>query len=193
MAIQDIIRYVQVTVIVALLFFIPFLCMRYKYLNKNDRWPIRNKNREVAVLGFVFYMMCLFQITALRFGGIGWNLESMMARETRVNIRPMVVLWNWAVKGRWWHLFYNAVGNVIWFLPFGILIPALFRSKRKLYKTVIVAIITSFSIESLQYILCTGVSDIDDIILNTIGAGIGYVIFKVTYAIYAQVEFRKER
>ncbi len=192
MAIQDIIRYVQVTIIVALLFFIPFLYTRYIYLNKKGRWPIENKNREMAVLGFVFYMMCLFQITAFRFGGIGWDLESMLARETRVNVTPMVVLWNWAVKGRWWHLFYNAVGNVIWFIPFGILVPALFRSKRKLYKTVIVAIITSFSIESVQYILCTGVSDIDDVILNGIGAGIGYIIFKITYSIYTKVQCKKE-
>ncbi len=193
MAIQDIIRYVQVTIIVALLFFIPFLCMRYIYLKRKNEWPIKDVNREMAVLGFVFYMMCLFQITALRFGGIGWDLESMMARETRVNVIPIAVLWNWVVKGRWWHLFYNAVGNLIWFLPFGILVPALFRSQRRFYKTVFVAIITSFSIESLQYILCTGVSDIDDIILNAIGAGVGYIMFKIIYAIYISVRGKKER
>ena len=37
----------------------------------------------------------------------------------------------------------------------------------------------SSSIEILQYILCTGVTDIDDVIFNTLGTIIGYCIWKV--------------
>ncbi|QEH67767.1 VanZ family protein [Cellulosilyticum sp. WCF-2] len=184
MAIDEIIRYVYVTFIVATLFFIPIMFIRGMYLRRKGRWPIKNWKKEIAVILFIFYLLCLYQITALRFGGIGWDISNMMARNTRVNMTPMVELWNWTVKGVWWHLFYNVIGNFIWFVPLGALVPALFISQRKPGRVMLIGAIVSASIEILQYILCTGVTDIDDVILNTIGAGIGYIVFKILYGIY---------
>ncbi len=37
----------------------------------------------------------------------------------------------------------------------------------------------SVGIETLQFLLVTGVSDIDDVFFNTCGAILGYVIFKI--------------
>lgn len=184
MAIGEIFRYVYVTVVIATLFFIPIMFIRMMYLRKHRGWPIRSWKREVAVLSFIFYLLCLFQITALRFGGLGWDINQMLARNTRVNMRPIVELWNWIVKGVWWHLFYNVVGNFVWFVPLGTLVPALFKKQRSLGRVMFIGASVSASIELLQYILCTGVTDIDDVILNTIGAGIGYMVFKVLHGIY---------
>ena len=184
MAIKDIIRYVYVTLVIATLFFIPIMLMRIVYLQRRDRWPVKSWKKELAIQLFIFYILCLYQITALRFGGIGWNIDNMIARNTRVNMMPVVELWNWAVKGVWWHLFYNVIGNFAWFVPLGTLVPALFKGQRKWWRVVWIGAIVSFSIEVLQYILCTGVSDIDDVILNAIGAGIGYIVFKILYSIY---------
>ena len=184
MAIGEIFRYVYVTVVIATLFFIPIMLGRMFYLRKYREWPIKSWKREVAVLSFIFYLLCLYEITALRFGGIGWDISQMLARNTRVNMRPLVELWNWIIKGVWWHLFYNVVGNFAWFVPLGTLVPALFKEQRSLGRVMLIGASVSTSIEFLQYILCTGVTDIDDVILNTIGAGIGYIVFKVLYAIY---------
>ena len=184
MAIGEIFRYVYVTVVIATLFFIPIMLGRMFYLRKYREWPIKSWKREVAVLSFIFYLLCLYEITALRFGGIGWDISQMLARNTRVNMRPLVELWNWIIKGVWWHLFYNVVGNFAWFVPLGTLVPALFKEQRNLGRVMLIGASVSASIEFLQYILCTGVTDIDDVILNTIGAGIGYIVFKVLYAIY---------
>lgn len=78
------------------------------------------------------------------------------------------------------------LGNLIMFMPFGFLF-AFFANKNQFLKCVIFALFFAVSIEFIQFIL--GVTfvgsqyrsiDVDDVILNTVGAILGYVIFKIT-------------
>ena len=178
MSISEIIRYVYVTIGVALLFFIPIICIRrysFRKKGKKNHWKY-----EIANKCFIFYLLCLYQITALRLGGIGWDLNNMLERRTRVNSEPLFAIWNWAVKGVWWYFTYNVIGNCLWFVPLGILLPAIYKSYRgRLWYVTFMGVIISSSIEILQYILCTGVTDIDDVICNTIGTVMGYGIWVI--------------
>ncbi|TKC19617.1 VanZ family protein [Robertmurraya kyonggiensis] len=72
----------------------------------------------------------------------------------------------------------NTLGNILIFLPLGILLPILFRKYRSLSKVFIGSTIISFSIEILQFISQLGQFDIDDIILNVIGSTVGYLFIK---------------
>lgn len=178
MSISEIIRYVYVTGGVAILIGVPTILIR-KYYFKVNRERYHWKY-ELADIGFIFYMICLFQITAFRFGGLGWSLENMKNRMTRVNDIPLVELWNWVQKGVWWHLFYNVVGNCIWFVPLGVLLPAIYRSYRKHFgRIVFIGMVVSTLIEILQFVFCTGVTDIDDVIFNTLGTAIGYMLWAI--------------
>lgn len=178
MDICEIIRYVYVTMGVAIILEIPIIFIRKHYFQKHSE--IYHWKYEVADVIFVFYMICLFQITAFRFAGLGWSLKNMLARQTRVNEVPLVAVWNWATKGVWWHLTYNVIGNCIWFVPLGILLPALYRNYRKhMGRVVFIGMVVSTTIEILQFILCTGVTDIDDVIFNTIGTAMGYILWVV--------------
>lgn len=174
MDIREIIRYVYVTTGVAIILSIPVMFIRKHYLHKNKEkyhWKY-----ELADVCFVFYMICLFQITAFRFGGLGWSIEKMMGRRTRVNAMPLAQILNWIDKGVWWHFFYNVIGNCIWFVPLGLLLPAIYRGYRGHFgRVVFVGMVVSTLIEILQFVFCTGVTDIDDVIFNTIGTGIGYM------------------
>ena len=176
MDISEIIRYVYVTVGVSIIISIPVIFIRKYYIQKpNTQYHWKYKLADVI---FIFYMVCLFQITAFRFGGLGWDLENMMGRMTRVNGEPLVMVWKWVITGTWWHLFYNVIGNCVWFVPLGLLLPALYREYRKrLGRVVFIGMVISTIIEILQYILCTGVTDIDDVIFNTIGTAIGYFLW----------------
>lgn len=71
----------------------------------------------------------------------------------------------------------NTLGNVIIFIPFGFLLPLLFKqiNNLKIASTIFIKFI--LLIESLQLLTFTGVFDIDDIILNMLGALIGYGSF----------------
>jgi len=71
----------------------------------------------------------------------------------------------------------NMLGNIILFIPYGflgILYPKLNQFKWLL----LVFFITINIIEFSQYYFKRGFADIDDVILNTLGVTIGYIIYK---------------
>lgn len=73
----------------------------------------------------------------------------------------------------------NIYGNIIAFMPLGFLVPSIAKSCRSIRKVLFLSIGTSISIELIQLILRVGSTDIDDVILNTFGGLIGYLIFKL--------------
>lgn len=191
MSIYEIIRYVYVTIGIAIILFIPIVSIRRYFLKKkgiNNDWK-----HEIASKCFIFYLLCLYQITALRLGGLGWSLNNMLARKTRVNSEPLFAIWNWAVKGVWWYFIYNVIGNCMWFVPLGILLPAIYKNYRGyLWRVVFIGMVTSSTIEILQYVLCTGVTDIDDVICNTIGTAMGYGIWILIDSIRTKIKSEVE-
>jgi glycopeptide antibiotics resistance protein len=77
----------------------------------------------------------------------------------------------------------NILGNVGLFFPLGIFLPIAFRHFRSLWRTVAGALLCSAAIEIIQYFEKFFGSyrsvDIDDVILNTIGAAVGFAFYKL--------------
>ena len=72
--------------------------------------------------------------------------------------------------------FFLQVGlNAVLFLPFGFLLPVLWRKCRSWKSTVAAGFLTSLGIEILQ-LFCYRATDVDDLIMNTLGAFLGYII-----------------
>lgn len=70
----------------------------------------------------------------------------------------------------------NLGGNLALFIPLGFFAPLLRRSSG--WKSVlIIALVISAALEITQGIFQVGVFDLDDILLNVLGALLGYVIF----------------
>lgn len=67
------------------------------------------------------------------------------------------------------------IENVILFIPFGLLFPACL-SKKMSFLTIFAGALCSVCIEYIQYRTGCGYCQIDDIITNTVGAAIGYLI-----------------
>lgn len=72
------------------------------------------------------------------------------------------------------------LGNILGFIPFGILIPKLMNIDFKRF--LLLFIIAIFSLETLQSITGLGSFDINDIISNTLGATIGFIIYKKVFS-----------
>lgn len=84
----------------------------------------------------------------------------------------------------------NVIGNVVAFMPFGFLVPVMYREQRKdkkfkgryfrsfLYVTV-VGMGFTFLIETIQLLTKKGCFDVDDLMLNTIGVVIGYICYYI--------------
>lgn len=73
--------------------------------------------------------------------------------------------------------------NIIMCVPLGFLLPLIWKDYRKIYKTTIVGLGFSLLIE-LSQLITTRATDIDDLIANTIGTVIGYLIWKVFSKIF---------
>jgi glycopeptide antibiotics resistance protein len=76
----------------------------------------------------------------------------------------------------------NIIGNVILFIPLGILLPLISNKVHSLKKMIVIAFLFSLFIEFIQFISFQfGIyrtADIDDIILNILGAVLGFIVVK---------------
>ena len=73
-------------------------------------------------------------------------------------------------------IFYLFGGNIAGFIPFGVYLG--YRGK-KIFPTVGYGFLLSLFIEIMQYVWGVGISEIDDLILNTFGAFIGVAAVRV--------------
>lgn len=78
------------------------------------------------------------------------------------------------------------LGNIILFIPAGLIPPILFPKMRRYYGALIPGLLWSLFIELSQLILHllnmgNRSFDMDDIILNVLGAFIGFIIYKIAY------------
>ncbi|MBL7741095.1 MAG: VanZ family protein [Chitinophagaceae bacterium] len=87
----------------------------------------------------------------------------------------------------------NIGGNIIGFIPLGILLPLLLPFWRSFLRTSGTLFFISLSFEMIQLIAGIGVFDVDDIILNTAGGIAGYMLYAtVRRTIRWQEEARAE-
>lgn len=75
------------------------------------------------------------------------------------------------------------IENILLFIPYGILSCWVFVSMRNLFTCTLLGLVSSMAIEYLQMITGRGFFQIDDIITNTVGMVIGYIIFLCLYGI----------
>ena len=90
---------------------------------------------------------------------------------TRVNLVPFQTIRFYAFSGRVPAsvAVRNLAGNILAFMPIGVLVPLLSRSL-SLGRTFLVGLFLSGGIELTQYFTGLGSCDIDDVILNVLGA-----------------------
>lgn len=79
-----------------------------------------------------------------------------------------------------WHAFDSEeyLLNIIMLVPFGILVPFIWPSWRNIFAVTLAGCALSVCIEASQ-LLNNRATDIDDIIANTLGALIGYILYRV--------------
>lgn len=73
----------------------------------------------------------------------------------------------------------SAILNVIFFMPFGFLLPTLWRKFRSFLPTLWYGLIFSLVIELSQLFVPYRATDINDLIMNTLGAVLGWIVFSL--------------
>lgn len=152
---------VLITIVVAVL-------LRLTYLIKNKMHITLYK--ELIMLAFIIYILCLFQVVTIQ-DTVSWSSN---------NFIPFKEILRYHFGS---HLFMrNVIGNVLLFVPFGYFISYILKSE-KVYLPLLITFITSLTIEFVQ--LSIGrVFDVDDVMLNLLGGGLGFLIYYIFMKIY---------
>lgn len=86
----------------------------------------------------------------------------------------------------------NTLGNLALFLPLGFLLPLVSNRFQLLKRVLLMALCISVSIEAIQFLLRfvgnPRAVDIDDVILNTLGACLGFALYKTFVASHVSGE-----
>jgi glycopeptide antibiotics resistance protein len=73
----------------------------------------------------------------------------------------------------------NLLGNVVVFMPFGLLFPLLTKSGQNFFVMLLNAFLFVLGIEIFQLFSAFGAFDVDDILLNCLGAALGFGIYRL--------------
>ena len=85
----------------------------------------------------------------------------------------------------------NLLGNVVGFMPFGMILPLISRNARGFFFITFSGFTLSLCVEVTQLMTKLGSFDVDDLIMNTLGTAAGYLIFAVCHSIYDKKRGRK--
>jgi glycopeptide antibiotics resistance protein len=134
--------------------------------------------REILLLIFVIYLSGLAVATL----SLNHNSRSVADAMVGVELRPnLATLTCFAANARGFCM-HNAKGNVMLFLPFGILILLVWR-RLGFWSGMLIATALSVSIELLQYFSRAFGSnravDVNDVILNVLGASLGLLFMSL--------------
>ncbi|MGG1339964.1 hypothetical protein COF09_01040 [Bacillus toyonensis] len=80
--------------------------------------------------------------------------------------------------------------NIVLFMPLGFLLPTIWPQFRKMKNTVCAGFFFSLAIE-LNQLLNNRITDIDDLFTNTLGAIVGYVIYRALFKMICKREEKK--
>ncbi len=108
----------------------------------------------------------------------------------RINLLPIVYLFDYPVFRE---ALINFIGNTAMFIPLGIIWPSVFRQLDTHGKVLAAGVGYSLLIEIVQLPFFDRVSDIDDLILNSLGFVLGYGIFLLAGAVRRSCKRRRGR
>lgn len=131
--------------------------------------------REGALLLLFMFLSGLLFLTLTP--PAGWSYQGPF--QGTVNLIPLregLRLFHFYYKNRMWTaLLVNFLGNILMFIPIG-LFAGLLSDRPRWWKGTLWALSLSLFIETAQLLVCRG-TDVDDLILNTLGGLLGHWLF----------------
>ena len=141
---------------------------------KNFSWK-----REFELLFVYICIVVVARFTFFPFSKVDGKVQPLIFDAAnwlnfRINLLPMVYLLDYEIRRG---ALINVIGNTAMFIPLGIVWPVCFKQLNSHRKVIAAGVGTSLLIEILQLPFYDRVSDIDDLILNSLGFLIGYGIY----------------
>ena len=144
---------------------------------------IKNKRlnvcRELALLTVYICIIVVARFTFFPFRPVNGVIQPLIfdlstAFPPKINLIPLVFLFDYEVFRE---ALINVIGNTTMFIPIGIVWPSVFKRLDTHGKVIAAGVGFSLIIEILQLPFSDRVSDIDDLLLNSLGYICGYAIY----------------
>ncbi|MDH4423529.1 VanZ family protein [Bacillus cereus] len=127
---------------------------------------------------FLFYLSLVYRLTQI---ATVWDISNY---ETWIRVSQInLTLFDTAGSATY-------LLNIVLFMPFGFLLPTIWPHFRKMKNTVCAGFLFSLAIE-LSQLLNNRITDIDDLFTNTLGAMVGYVLYRVLFKMICKREGKK--
>lgn len=145
-----------------------------------------NKPREVAITLFFIYFLAVVYFTFFKYGFLTISYEHRFY----ANLIPLKETISMFTNN---HIgiktaLYNVVGNTLLFMPLGFFIPLLFDKCNKISKVLLYGFLSSLTIETIQFFTAFNISDIDDVVFNSLGAVLGLLCYRVFYYLLKSIK-----
>lgn len=165
----------QITVVVGWILFRTCAYIKSKHIQW--KW-------EALQLLFLINLLVIYRVTFHPFSKVDGQVQPLLfdvatAWPFRINLVPFVNLLDYPSKKE---ILINVIGNGALFIPTGIVTPLIYPHLNSFKKTVLTGFLISLTIEIIQLPFAVRCSDVDDLILNTLGCVIGYGILSLVRA-----------
>lgn len=135
--------------------------------------------RELQLLLVYVCIVVIIRFTFCPFGTVDGKIQPLLFDAERIlpfriNLIPFVYLFDYETVRE---IMLNLVGNSLMFVPVGIVYPIVYKKLNTHVKVIAAGIGFSLAIELLQLLFFDRVSDVDDLILNSLGYVLGYLIY----------------
>ncbi len=142
--------------------------------NKGISWK-----REVQLLLVYICIIVVARFTFFPFSKVNGEIqplifESAKAFPFRINWIPYVNLFDYPEMR---DVLINVIGNTTMFIPIGVIFPIVYKELDAHKKVILAGVGFSLCIEILQLPFYDRVTDVDDLILNSLGFMVGYVLY----------------
>lgn len=129
----------------------------------------------MALVAYAAVVVALTMLKAFFVIGMLWRPEAQ--RNRSMEWEPFAL---YRDSTTWFGPLFDYLGNMAFFVPLGVLLFILLEHRRRaIGLVVVVGVLTSATVETLQYVFALGHSDISDLIFNTLGALVGALIARL--------------
>lgn len=135
--------------------------------------------RELQLLLVYICIVVVVRFTFCPFGKVDGKIQPLLFDREKIfplwlNLKPFVYLFDYPTMKE---ALLNLIGNIAMFIPLGIIWPAVFKKLNTHGKVIAAGVGASLAIEILQLPFYGRSTDIDDLILNSLGFLMGYGIY----------------
>lgn len=152
--------------------------------NKSTIFVLDYEKHIIKFLKFIFIAYTIFLSNKLLF-----DSNRLLAREILISNRDIYLnlvpfktisrYFEYFSYFKFWDWMSNMLGNVLIFVPIGLLLPIISGKRKSFIYCIGIGMIMSLTVEIAQHFLGLGVFDVDDIILNVFGVLSGFVFYKI--------------